>query len=147
MLFLWQNAVSINKTKITADYLSGKYGLGRGGWQGGWSEGKWFNQTSVVAGTKLGVQAANVTSCSWSRECGERSKRQEISSVGRLCHSEPLTPSLSPSPNPFQKSGPIFLASDPGGWNFSQYHKSRGCKIHIVTLRTTSVLIIFFSLF
>lgn len=87
----------------------------RGAWQEGWSEGTWFNQTSVAAETKLGVQAANVTSCSLSREFGKRSKRQEMSSVGRLCHSEPRAPTLSPSPNPFQKSGPIFLASDPGG--------------------------------
>ena len=51
MLFLWQNAASINKTKIRADYLRGKYDLKRDAWQEGWSEGKWFNQTLVAAET------------------------------------------------------------------------------------------------
>ena len=102
-LFLWQNAASRNKTKIPADYLSGKYDLKRGAWQEGWSEGTWFNQTSVAAETILGVQAANVTSCSLSREFGKRSKRQEISSVGRLCHSEPPCPDSFPLPKPISE--------------------------------------------
>lgn len=135
---------------LTVDYLTGK--LWFGGGVGGGLEVRLEGGKAVELNlSSCGDQAlwcrgtaANVTFCSWSPEFGEKSKRQEIGSVGCLCHSEPLTLLLPPSPDPFQKSGPIFLASDPGGWSFSQYHKTWGCKIHIVTLRATSVLIIFF---
>ena len=41
-----------NKDQPFADYLSGKLDLGRRGWQGGRSEGKWFSPTSVAAETE-----------------------------------------------------------------------------------------------
>lgn len=98
--------------QTTADYFTGKYDLGWGGWKRGWSEEKWFGPNSVAVGTWLWV-AERVLQM-WHSAVGPQGLEREVN-VRKLAllavfviHN-PSPPLLPPPQTHFRNPVPFFL--------------------------------------